>query len=292
MNVREAANLWRPRIQLLDATGAFTGVEIPVDVGQTVSGIDNDGAGGCVAVGFGPSGNGDLDVLVWRINGEHVPVLSGKAWDYLPANKLPHKFTDLATDVVVQDGVAWIVGMSSGKHDNIDLTRNRGLVLRMDIDTAGVLGPVIIAPNSNAWPQSKFFGAAAHPDGILVTGNGCNDTCDTQRVETALYTAAGARTWFRPEEPSTAAYGVAVARNAHGGVVIAATMRDGTALRGFLLGRVVYDNVAESFSVPFPASKENSEASGVAIDAFDRIFGGGYRTLGGVTEARVLLAHP
>ncbi len=292
MNVREAANVWRPRIRLLDATGVFTGVEIPAEAGQTVSGIDNDGTGGCVAVGYTPSGKGDLDVLVWRINGEHVPVLSGKPWDYQPADQLPHQFTDLATDVVVQDGIAWIVGMSSGNHDNLELIRNRGLVVRMDIDTAGVLGPVIIAPNSNAWPQSKIFGAAAHPDGILVTGNGCNDTCDTQRVETALYTAAGARPWFRPEAPATTAYGVAVALNAHGGVAIAATMRDGAALRGFLLGRVVYDNLAEAFSVLFPASKETSEASGIAIDAFDRIFAGGYRTLGGVTEARVILAHP
>jgi len=161
----------------------------------------------------------------------------------------------------------------------------------MDIDTAGVLGPVIIAPPSAAWSQSKFFGATAHPDGILVTGNACNNACDSQRVETALYTAAGMRLWFRPEMPSVTAYGSAVALNAHGGVVVAVTMREGTALRGFLLGRVVYDQ-AEPFSVPFPASKENSEASAVAIDDFDRIAGGGYRTLGGVTEARTILAHP
>jgi hypothetical protein len=69
-------------------------------------------------------------------------------------------------------------------------------------------------------------------------------------------------------------------------------MHEGTALRGYLLGRDVNDAQAELFSVPFPASNEDSEASAVAIDAFDRVFGGGYRTLGGVTEARTILAHP
>jgi hypothetical protein len=292
MNVREAVNVWRPRMMLLDASGNFTGVEVPTEAGQTVSGIDNDGTGGCVAVGFGGSGKGDMDVLIWRMNGDHVPVMSGKTWDYQPNFPETHTFTELATDVVVQGDVAWIVGLTSGKHDELKDPHNRGFILRMDIDTAAVLGPVIIAPQSGAWTQSMLFGATAHPDGVLVTGNACNDVCDAQRVETALYTAAGARTWFKPEKTSTTAYGTDVALNAHGGVVVAATMRDGTALRGFILGRVVYNAQAEPFSVPFPASKEDSEASGVAIDAFDRVFAGGYRTVGGVMEARAVLAHP
>ena len=293
MNVREAANKWRPRIVLLDANGKFLNVEVPAEAGQTVTGVDNDGSGGCVAVGFVGSGLGDTDVAIWRMNGEHVPVLSGKAWDYQPAGELEaHKFTDLATDVVVNEGVAWIVGLSVGKHGDFLATRSRGFILRVDIDTAGVLGPVIIAPDSALWTQSKFLGAAMHPDGILVTGNGCNGACDTQRVETALYTAAGARTWFLPEDPEAAvAYGSAVALNSHGGVAVAATIREGAALRGFLLGRVVHGDLA-MFSVPFPASKEDSEATGVAIDAFDRVFGAGYRTFGGVTEARAVLIQP
>lgn len=290
MNVREAANKWRPRIALLDAAGHFTGVEVPAEAGQTVTSIDNDGTGGCVAAGFAGTGLGDTDVLVWRVNGDHVPVLSGKPWDYQPADKFPHKFTDIATDVVVQDGVVWIVGMSVGQHDNIENLFSRGFILRMDLATAGVLGPIIIAPPSGSWKQSKFFGAVAHPDGIVVTGNACDAICDTQHVETALYTAVGARPWFRSELPSTVAYGSAVALDAHDGVAVAVTMRDGAALRGFLLGRVVYDQ-ATPFSVPFPASKEDSEASGIAIDSFDQLFGAGYRTFGDVTEARVVRAH-
>ncbi len=291
MNVRTAPNVWRPRIVRLDTAGHPTGVEVPAEAGQTVTAIDNDGTGGCVAVGFASSGQTDTDVVVWRMNGEHVAVLGGKPWDYQPGI-WPHQFTDLATDVVVRDGVAWIVGMSVGLHDAENTLRSRGVVVRMDIDTAGVLGPVIIAPKSAAWTQSKFFGAAAHPDGVLVTGNACNDVCDSERVETALYTAAGGRPWFRPEPASVSARGNAVALNAHGGVVVAVTIREGTALRGYLLGRVVYDDQAVPFSLPFPASKEDSEASAVAIDEFDRIAGGGYRTLGGVTESRTILAHP
>lgn len=70
------------------------------------------------------------------------------------------------------------------------------------------------------------------------------------------------------------------------------TRREGTALRGYVLGRDANDAQVELFSVPFPASNQDSEASAVAIDAFDRVSGGGYRTVGGVTEARTILAHP
>jgi hypothetical protein len=43
MNVRLAPNVWRPRIVLLDPAGQFTGIEVPAEAGQTVTGLDNDG---------------------------------------------------------------------------------------------------------------------------------------------------------------------------------------------------------------------------------------------------------
>ena len=223
MNVRTAPNVWRPRLVLLDAQGHPTGVEIPAEAGQTVSGIDNDGTGGCVAVGFVGSGQGDTDVILWRMNGKHVPVLGGNPWDYQPPGEFePHKYTDIATDVVVKDGAAWIVGMSVGKHEMLQIV-SRGLVLRMNINTAAVLGPAILSPPSNGWSQSRLLGAAAHPDGILVTGNACNDACDSQRVETSLFTATGTRVWFHPETPAAIAYGSGVA------VTVAEVRRPGEA---------------------------------------------------------------
>ena len=292
MNVREAPNKWRPRIVLLDTAGHWEGVEVPAAAGQTVRGIDSDGAGGCFAVGFVSTGFGDTDVAVWRMTGEQVPVLSGKTWDYVPPNQLAHAFTDVAMDVVVRDGVAWVIGFSIGNHNDPNQERGRGLIVRMDVDTAAVLGPAVIAPASEPWTQSMFLGAGVHPDGVLVTGNACNNACDTQRVEAALYTAAGARTWFRWEKPSTVAYGNAVARSTHGTVVIAATMHDGTANRGYLLGRSDINNIAEIFNFAFPPSLEASEATGAAVGPYDRMYGGGYRTLGGVPEAWALHLHP
>lgn len=292
MNVREAANKWRPRIVLLDAAGQDTGIEAPTESGQTVTGIDHDGTGGCFASGFAGTGLGDTDVVVWRMTGEGVPVFSGKAWDYWPDLMLPsHSFTDIATDVVVQDGVAWVVGMSYGKHDGPLPMRTRGLIVRMDVDTGAVLGPAIIAPNANLWTQSMWYGAAAHPNGVLVTGTGCNDACDEQRVETALYTAEGWRAWFRPETSAVIARGNAVAVGAHNVVVVAATVKEGATLRGHLFGRVLYSD-SETFSAPFPTGNEPSEATGTAVGPFDRIYGAGYRTFGGIQEARAVHLHP
>lgn len=292
MNVREAPNKWRPRIVLLDTAGHWEGVEVPAAAGQTVRGIDSDGAGGCFAVGFVSTGFGDTDVAVWRMTGEQVPVLSGKTWDYVPPNQLAHAFTEVATDVVVRDGVAWVVGFSIGKHDNPDQKLGRGLVLRLDVDTAAVLSPATIAAPSGPWVQSMFLGAAAHPDGVLVTGNACDDACTTQRAETSIYTDVGTRSWFRPEKPSAVAYGSAVALGAHHTVVVAATMREGTVLQGSLLGRSDINNVTEIFNFALPPSKEPSEALGAAVGPYDRIYGGGYRTFGGVLEAWAGLLHP
>lgn len=291
MNVAETLNKWRPRIVQLDAAGKPTGVEVPTAVGQTVTGLDSDGFGGCFAVGVVGSGFGDADVVVWRMTGAGVPVLSGKAWDYVPPGfPVPHSFSDFATDIVVQEGAAWVVGFSYGKHGG-DPVHTRGLLIHMDVDTGMVLDPVIIAPASNPWRQSMIYGAATHPDGVLVTGTGCNDACDVQRVETALYTPAGTRSWFRPEPSAALARGNAVAVGEHDVVIVAATVQEGTVLRGHVLGRVLYNN-NELFCAPFPASKEPSEAVGAAVGPFDRIYVGGHRTFGGIPEAWALHLHP
>lgn len=45
-------------------------------------------------------------------------------------------------------------------------------------------------------------------------------------------------------------------------------------------------------NAPFPASKEPSEALGVAVGPFDRVYGGGYRMFGGSPEAWAVHLHP
>jgi hypothetical protein len=121
MNVVNPNKKWQPRMVLLDADGHATGIEAPTEPGATVRGIGVTDDGGFFAVGFGGSGLGDMDVVYWQMSGEDVATASAKLWDYVPPNGLfePHSFDDLAFDVVVADGVAWVVGASTGKHDGL-----------------------------------------------------------------------------------------------------------------------------------------------------------------------------
>jgi len=291
MNVREPNASWRPRIALFDKFGNDTGVEMIGDAGGTVRAVDSDGLGGFFAVGFASTGEADLmDVAFWRMNSDHVPVFSGQTFDYVAADQIQHMFTDFGTDVVVDGDVAWIVGGSHGDHEKESDPRMRGLIVRMDIDTGVVLAPAMIASWTGVYTQSMFFGAGLAPDGILVTGNGYNDAGDLQRVETARYSAAGVRTWHRPDMSAPEARGNAVALNSHGVAVIAATVREGSATRGYLLGRVVGE-FTQTFELGFPVSKEASACGGVAVDSWDQALGGGHVTLGGVTQARALRVH-
>lgn len=291
MNVREPNASWRPRIALFDRFGNDMGVEMIGDAGGTVRAVDSDGLGGFFAVGFVGTGEADLmDVAFWRMNSDHVPVFSGQAWDYVAADKIQHKFTDFGTDVVVDGDVAWIVGGSYGSHEKDWDPRMRGLIVRMDINTGVVLAPAIIASWGGVYTQSMFFGAGLAPESILVTGHGYNDAGDLQRVETSQYSAAGARTWHRPDKGAAEARGNAVALNAHGVAVIAATVREGSATRGYLLGRVIGE-FTQTFELGFPVSKEASACGGVAVDPWDQVFGGGHVTIGGITQAHALRVH-
>ncbi len=291
MNVKEQNASWRPRIALFDRFGNDTGVEMIGDVGGTVRAVDSDGLGGFFAVGFAATGKFDLmDVAIWRMNSDHVPVFSGQAWDYVAADQFEHVFTDFATDVVVDGDVVWIVGGSHGWHDDPLNKRMRGLIIRMDIDTGVVLAPTIIASWAGVYTQSMFLGAGLAPEGLLVTGQGYNDVGDLQRVETSQYSAIGTRTWHRPDMSAVEARGNAVALNAHGVAVIAATVREGSATRGYLLGRVVGE-FTQTFELGFPASKEASACGGVVVDPWDQALGGGHVTISGVTQARALRVH-
>lgn len=281
MNVREPSNKWRPRIVLLDALGHETGVEMPGEPGPTVRALDHDGTGGVFAAGYANTGYGDADIAVWRMTGDHVAVFSAKLWDYWPADKQEHSFTDLAFDVVVQDDVAWVVGSSHGKHE-VDALDVRGIIVRMDVDNGMVLVSAIVQPTINAWRQSMFFGATGHPDGIAVAGNGMTADGTAQRIELSVFNAAGERKLHAPEPAAVVAQGNAVALNTHGVFVVAGWVKEGDVLRGVLLGRGT-----STFDLKFPPHKESSAALGVALDPFDQAFVGGYMTYGGTAQARV-----
>jgi hypothetical protein len=81
--------------------------------------------GGCFAVGFAVVEGGDLDVVFQGVSAAHQGTVTD-AWDYQPADALPHSFADAAMDVVIDGDVAWVAGLSVGKHDGVDARTRAG----------------------------------------------------------------------------------------------------------------------------------------------------------------------
>lgn len=277
----------RPRFTLLDADGHATDVDVLGTSGRVVRGIVADADDGCFAVGVAGV-QGDWDFAYWRISATGLQTL-GDVYDYQPG-LYSHKFRDLAADVVVDGNVAWIVGSSQGPHDN-EPDRARGVLVPMDLHTGEIVAPVIVAPKDGGWSQSVFFGGALHPDGILSTGYGCDNTCDLHRIETSLYSAMGERLWHATETPLAApVYGSAVVFDSQGRALVAGAVTQNGKLRGYVFGRVVGQGGPTVFEHEYPGLGP-SEALGIATDAFDRIFPAGYVTVNGETQARVTWIH-
>jgi hypothetical protein len=127
-----------------------------------------------------------------------------------------------------------------------------------------------------------FFGLALHPEGVVVTGAGCQDACGgVQRIETSRYTPAGVRTWHQPECSAEGAYGSDVVVDSQGRAIVAGASKQGGVLRGQALAHTIGKVEQEPLWAHwFPVSKESSEALGAARDQYDRIFIGGYVTAG------------
>jgi hypothetical protein len=293
MNVKEASQKWRPHILLLNPDGTPTGVDRPGELGHTFRGIAADAEGGCFAVGFTVVEGGDLDVVFQGVSAAHQGTVTD-AWDYQPADALPHSFADAGMDVVIDGDIAWVAGLSVGKHDNkIDLY-TRGMLVPIDIYTGEVVGSVIIAPEAGSWKHSMFFGVALHPSGMMVTGAGCQDACGgVQRIETSRYTPGGVRTWHQPESPAEGAYGSDVAVDSQGRAIVAGASKQGGVLRGQAFARTIGKFEQEPLWAHwFPISKESSEALGAARDEYDRVFIGGYVTAGGSPQTRLVQLSP
>jgi hypothetical protein len=287
MNVREPMMDPRPRITLLDADGHATDADILGTSGRVVRGIAADADGGCFAVGVAGV-QGDWDFAYWRITQAGVQTL-GDVFDYQPG-VWPHKFRDMANDVVIDADVAWVVGLSQGPHE-VDIQYTRGVLVPMDLHTGEVFAPVIVAPKLGPWVQSAFLGGTLHPQGVLVTGYGCDDACEAYRIETSLYTAVGDRPWHMPETPIDGlAYGSDVALDSQGRALVAGTVTQGGKLRGYVFGRAIGQNGWPALEHSYPGIGP-SEALGIVRDGFDRIFPVGYITVNGKSQARITLIH-
>jgi len=292
MNVRKPGDPSpQPRIALFDAAGKFAGVEAVGDFGHVVRSIAADAAGGCFAGGYASAGK-DLDIAYWRITAAGVQTL-GEKWDYVPTQE-SHTFSEFAMDVVIKGDVAWVIGASNGNHEK-GKTSTRGILVPMDLHTGEVIGPVIVDGPKGTFTQSVFFGAGLHPDGVLVTGYGCDDTCTEYRIETALHGLQSDKPlWFAYEAPSGLAlqYGSDVVLDSQGRALVAGAVTEKGALRGYVFARPVYGNSGSPplFDHWFPASAP-SEALGILVDTYDRIFPAGYITANGSTQARLVWLH-
>jgi hypothetical protein len=196
-------------------------------------------------------------------------------------------------DVVIDGDVAWVAGLSAGKHDGVN-AHTRGVIVAIDIHTGNVIGPVIVAPALDSWKHSMFFGLGLHQEGIVVTGAGCLDACGgVQRIETSRYTPAGVRTWHQPEMSADGAYGSDVVVDSQGRAIVAGASKQGGVLRGQALAHTIGKAEQEPLWAHwFPVSKESSEALGAARDPFDRIFIGGYITAAGSPQTRLVQLSP
>jgi len=294
MNVREPMKDSRPRIALFDADGQAVGIEAVGTAGQVVRALAADEDGACFAVGVAGV-MGDWDFAYWRIDTTGEQTLD-KTYDYVrdPIIHEPHSFVDLASDVVIAGDVAWIVGMSKGVHDAEQNDKDsylRGILVPMDLHTGKLTGPAIVAPTAPGWIQSAFFGATPHPEGVLVTGYGCDKSCSTYRIETSLYSVDGMRTWFAQEANNNdLAYGSDVAFDGQGRALISAAVTQNGKLHGYVFGRKVGPPGAVLFDHWYMGMGP-SEALGIARDAFDRIFAVGYVTVNGESEAHITRIH-
>jgi hypothetical protein len=193
---------------------------------------------------------------------------------------------------VIQGDVAWVIGASNGLHEENGI-ETRGVLVPMDLNTGIVKDPVIIAAKGPYYTQSVFFGAGHHPLGVLVTGYGCDAACTNYQIVSSLYGPTGLRLWQTPDAaPGSLRYGSDVVLDSQGRALVAGIVTEKGTPRGYVSARRVGgEEVLPLLEHWFPASATPSEALGVIVDAYDRIFAGGYITANGAAQARLVLIH-
>jgi hypothetical protein len=277
MNVREPMQDPRPRIALLDADGHATDDRGPRHV-RPRGPWDRGGRGrGCFAVGVAGV-QGDWDIAYWRITQRGRADARRRV--RLPAwTALPHKFRDLANDVLIDGDVAWIVGLSHGKHDE-DVNRiGRGVLVPMDLHTGEVARARDRRAERWAMDAERVFRRALHPDGRardrlrlrrdLLRPVPDRDLALHRRRASAVARDGGSerrpglRQRRRPRQPGARARAGAVTQNGK--------------LRGYVFGRAGGQQRLTVIEHWYPGAGP-SEALGIVRDSFDRIFPAGYLT--------------
>ena len=289
MNVHAEGKSPRPRLALLGADGHPLGVDVFGDPGRLVRAIAADAKGGCFAAGLGVV-QGDWDIAFWRADSAGTLSLAD-TYDYRPAGKDPHTFSDFANDVLIDGDRMWIVGASTGKHDN-QFIHTRGVIVPMALNTGEVItANVIVAPKLGTWEHSVFFGAALDDEGnVFATGYGRDDDNNTYRIETSRYSPEGQRTaHVFHNEQSSLAYGSDVAVDSQGRVHVAGAVTQKGVLQGYVFSRSIASGTLV-FEQWFPGTGA-SEALGMLVNTYDRIVPAGYITTNGTTAARIVLIH-
>ena len=137
-----------------------------------------------------------------------------------------------------------------------------------------------------------FFGAALHPERVVVTGYSNAPGASLYRIETSRYTATGGRPWHQLETANSAlAYGSDVVLDSQGRALVAGAVTQNGQLRGYVFARAVDVQDGTNLLEHWFPDVSPSEGLGIARDAYDRIFSGGYVTSSGATQAQISRIH-
>jgi hypothetical protein len=193
-------------------------------------------------------------------------------------------------DVVIKGDVAWVIGASNGKHENED-PRTRGILVPMDLHTGTVTNPVIVAAKGTSTPERVL---RRRPSSARCTRDGVRLRRRLHELPASRPRSTGPRasaSGTRVRGPGGLRYGSDVVLDSQGRALVAGIVTEKGTPRGYLSAPV---SAARRFSRSLSTGSRPprpSEALGVLVDAYDRIFVGGYITANGATQARLVLIH-